>query len=88
MNLKRTFMKCNRLNGFLDLSQADGRVTPCCLFDTNHGWKSNIYTGDLESEWNDARERLKKGREKALANRRATAELKKKDLKTLDICSK
>ena len=54
-------MKCNRLNGFLDLSQADGRVTPCCLFDTNHGWKSNIYTGDLESEWNDARERLKKG---------------------------
>ena len=54
-------MKCNRLNGFLDLSQADGRVTPCCLFDTTHGWKSNIYTGDLESEWNDARERLKKG---------------------------
>lgn len=51
-------MKCNRLNGFIDLSLADGRITPCCLFDTSYGWKSNIYTGDVESEWVDARNRL------------------------------
>ena len=51
-------MKCNRLNGFLDLSQPDGRVTPCCLFDTSLGWKSNIYTGEVESEWQDAKSRL------------------------------
>ena len=53
-------MKCNRLDGFLDLSLADGRITPCCLFDTSHGWKSNIYSGDVTEEWVDARNRLKK----------------------------
>jgi uncharacterized Fe-S cluster-containing radical SAM superfamily protein len=54
-------MKCNRLDGHIDICSPDGRVTPCCLFDASHGWKSNIYTGDVESEWVDARERLKKG---------------------------
>ena len=53
-------MRCNRLDGFLDLSLADGRITPCCLFDTSHGWKSNIYTGDVEDEWKDAKSRLEK----------------------------
>jgi MoaA/NifB/PqqE/SkfB family radical SAM enzyme len=53
-------MKCNRLDGHMDLCSADGRVTPCCLFDTSHGWKSNIYTGDVDEEWEDARNRLKK----------------------------
>ena len=36
---------CNRLDGFLDLTQPDGRVTPCCLLDINDGWSSNIYDG-------------------------------------------
>ena len=53
-------MKCNRLDGHMDLCSADGRVTPCCLFDTSYGWKSNIYTGDVDEEWEDARNRLKK----------------------------
>ena len=53
-------MKCNRLSGFFDLCAPDGRITPCCLFDTSYGWKSNIYTGDVESEWEDARNRLDK----------------------------
>lgn len=53
-------MKCNRLNGFLDLSLSDGRITPCCLFDTSYGWKSNIYTGDVDFEWQDAKSRLDK----------------------------
>ena len=53
-------MRCNRLDGHVDLCSADGRITPCCLFDTSYGWKSNIYTGDVESEWEDARNRLEK----------------------------
>jgi len=53
-------MKCNRLEGHLDLCLADGRITPCCLFDTSHGWKSNIYSGDVTEEWVDARNRLNK----------------------------
>ena len=53
-------LECNRLKGFLDLTAPDGRVTPCCLFDTSYGWKSNIYTGSVESEWEDARNRLQK----------------------------
>ena len=48
-------MKCNRLDGYLDLGQPDGRITPCCLFDTTLGWQSNIYTGDVENEWIDAK---------------------------------
>ena len=56
-------MKCNRLDGHMDLCSADGRVTPCCLFDTSHGWKSNIYTGAVDEEWEDARnERIRNKR--------------------------
>jgi hypothetical protein len=51
-------MECNRLKGYLDLSQADGRVTPCCLFDITTGWNSNIYTGVDFSEWSNP---VKKG---------------------------
>ena len=54
-------MKCNRLDGYLDLGQPDGRITPCCLIDTTLGWQSNIYTGDDENEWTDAKKRLEKG---------------------------
>jgi len=48
-------MKCNRLEGYLDLSHADGSVGPCCLI---RDWKSNIYTGVDFSEWSNP---IKKG---------------------------
>ena len=44
-------MECKRLEGYKDLSLPDGRVTPCCLYDINKGWESNIYTGVDRSEW-------------------------------------
>ena len=44
-------MECKRLEGYRDLSLPDGRVTPCCLYDINKGWESNIYTGVDRSEW-------------------------------------
>ena len=43
---------CNRLNGYLDLTAPDGRVTPCCLLDIKDGWKSNIYDGVNFDDWN------------------------------------
>ena len=54
-------MKCPRLDGFRDLTASDGRVTPCCVFDTSNGWKSSIYTGIDEPEWKSARDRLEEG---------------------------